>query len=451
MTTNPPVIFIDDEEHIRIAGKQTLELADYEVHCYEACENAIPKISLEWPGVIVSDIKMPRLDGLSFMKQVLAIDRDLPVILITGHGDISMAVNAIRDGAYDFLEKPFPTELLIDVVKRAMEKRTLTLENRNLHKELEMQNTAVPRIIGNTPSIQRLRRMVVQMANVGADVLLLGETGTGKELIARYLHECSHRQGKNFVAVNCGALPETIIEGELFGHEAGAFTGAQQRRIGKFEHANGGTLFLDEIESMPLSLQVKMLRVLQERSVERLGSNELIPLDLRVIAATKVNLKEAGEQGTFREDLYYRLNVVTLEIPPLRERQEDISLLFQHFVIAASAHYRRETPPLTGDCLRTLMAHNWPGNVRELRNVAERYVLLGEECGFNLDEILHGAASASNLTLPEQVQSFERSVIEHELVRNHGSITKTLEALSIPRKTLYDKMRKYGLDRRNYK
>jgi two-component system C4-dicarboxylate transport response regulator DctD len=451
MTDIDLVFFIDDERHIRMAGKQTLELAGCKVQCFEACEAALPHISLEWPGVIVCDIRMPRMDGLSFMKRVLAIDHDLPIILITGHGDIAMAVNAMREGAYDFIEKPFPADLLSDVVRRALEKRDLILENRNLHRELEIQNSPGPRIIGNTLPAQRLRRTIAQIAEVDADVLLRGETGTGKELVARYLHECRHRKERNFVAINCGAVPEGIIEGELFGFEAGSFTGAQQRRIGKFEHADGGTLFLDEIESMPLTLQVKMLRVLEERSIERLGSNRVIPLDLRVVAATKADLKTASADGDFREDLYYRLNVLTIKIPSLRERQDDIPLLFQHFILTASGHYEREVPPLSGDSVRNLMTHTWPGNVRELRNVAERYVLLGEDCGFNLDELINDSKSKGGMTLPEQVQCFERSAIEHELVRHHGNITKTLEALGVPRKTLYDKMRKYGLDRMDYK
>lgn len=451
MTGNGKIIFIDDEKHIRMAGKQTLELAGYEVQCFETCENALHRISLEWPGVIVCDIKMPRMDGLSFMNHVLDMDHDLPVILITGHGDVSMAVKAIRDGAYDFIEKPFPSELLAEVVKRAMEKRILTLEIRGLQRELAVQNAPGPRIIGRTLPIQRLRKMISEIADVDADVLLKGETGTGKELIARYLHEYSQRREKHFVAVNCGALPENIIESELFGYESGAFTGAQCRRIGKFEHANGGTLFLDEIESMPLTLQVKLLRVLQERSIERLGSNEVIPLDLRVIAATKINLQEACMQGAFRDDLYYRLNVITIELPTLRERQEDIPLLFEHFVLLSCSHFKRNVPPLTGECIRTLLSYDWPGNVREVRNLAERYVLLGEGCASNLEKLLHGSTSIGGMTLPEQVQCFEKSVIEHELVRHHGSITKTLESLGVPRKTLYDKMSKYGLDRSDYK
>lgn len=420
------VLFIDDEQHIRMAGKRTLELAGYKVQCFEACEAALPLVSLEWPGVIVCDIKMPHMDGLTFMKRVIDIDRDLPVILVTGHGDIAMAVNAMRDGAYDFIEKPFPAGVLADVVKRALEKRNLTLENRTLQRELAIQSGPGPRILGNTLPVQRQRRTIAQIADVDADVLLLGETGSGKELVARYLHECSHRRKRNFVAVNCGAIPETLIEGELFGFEAGAFTAAQQRRIGKFEYADGGTLFLDEIESMPPALQVKLLRVLEQRNLERLGSNKIIPLNLRVVAASKVELRAESASGEFREDLYYRLNVVTITIPPLRERQDDIPLLFQHFVLSASGRYEPEVPALTGNSVRSLMTYAWPGNVRELRNVAERYVLLGESCGFDLDELINDSISNGNMTLPEQLQCFERNAIEHELVRHQGNIKKNI-------------------------
>jgi len=446
-----PVIFIDDETHIRIASQQALELAGLSVQSFDHAAAALPLLSREWPGVVVSDIKMPRMDGLQFMERALAVDRDLPVILITGHGDISMAVNAMRDGAYDFIEKPFAVATLVEVVRRALEKRALTLENRTLRVELEAHSAPGPRIIGKTPSIQRLRSLIAQLADLQADVLIHGETGTGKELVARSLHEHSRRQGRNYVAVNCGAVPENLIESELFGHEPGAFSGAQGRRIGKFEHANGGTLFLDEIESMPLALQVKLLRVLQERTVERLGSNEPIPLDLRVVAATKVDLKELCARGAFREDLYYRLNVVTIDIPPLRDRREDIPLLFQHFVLVASSRYQREAPPLTGEQVRALLAQPWPGNVRELRNAAERYVLLGESYGYDLERITQGFDPGAGRNLPEQVEQFERSLIEQELLAHQGNIKETMEALGLPRKTLYDKMRKYGLDRRDYK
>jgi two-component system C4-dicarboxylate transport response regulator DctD len=299
--------------------------------------------------------------------------------------------------------------------------------------------------------MEHLRATIAQVADTGADVLILGETGTGKELVARSLHEHSKRRTRNFVAVNCGAVSETMIESELFGHEAGAFTDARTRRIGKFEHANGGTLLLDEIESMPLRIQIHLLRVLQERSLERLGSNELISLDLRVVAASKVDLKQLAEMGEFREDLYYRLNVVCLEIPPLRERREDISLLFHHFLLVAGHRYQQEVPLPGTAQLNSLMAYPWPGNVRELRNLAERYVLLGSQYGWSLEKLLSGIEKGQARSLPQQVDCFERSLIEQALVASNGSIKDVMETLAIPRKTLYDKMRKHGLEKRNYK
>lgn len=445
------VIFIDDEKHIRQANRQTLELADLEVICQESAEDALPLISGELQGIVVCDIRLPKMDGLQFLVEAQKIDKDLPVILITGHGDVSTAVQAMRDGAYDFIEKPYSAERLVKTAQRALEKRALTLENRNLRRELEAQLTPGPRIIGNTPAMEKLRATISQVADSGADVLVLGETGTGKELVARSLHEHSSRRRKNFVAVNCGALPETMIESELFGHEAGAFTDAKSQRIGKIEHANGGTLLLDEIESMPLRVQIHLLRVLQERCLERLGSNELIPLDFRVVAATKVDLKNHAEMGEFREDLYYRLNVVTLEIPPLRDRREDIPLLFHHFLLVACHRYQQEVPQPSAAQLNSLMAYAWPGNVRELRNVAERYVLLGGQSGWSIDSLLPGSENEQQRTLSQHVDCFERSLIEQALVVSNGSIKDVMDALGVPRKTLSDKMRKYGLDKSDYK
>ena len=450
MSAPGPVFLIDDEKHIRVAGAQMLELAGYEVRAFSSPVEALPLLNPDWSGVVISDIKMPNMDGLTFLGRALEIDRDLPVILVTGHGDINMAVNAIRDGAYDFLEKPFSSEHLGDVIKRAMEKRALTLENRSLRRELETQGAGTGLLVGNAPRMHRLRGLIAQIADTDADVLIFGETGTGKELVARSLHEQSGRRAHHFVAVNCGALPESMIESELFGHEAGAFTGAQKRRIGKFEHANGGTLFLDEIENMPLPLQTRLLRALQERTIERLGSNELIPLDLRVVAATKIDLKEASAAGTFREDLYYRLNVVTLEIPPLRERRDDIPLLFQHFVQLAAGRYQRDPVPPTPAQMHRLTSHEWPGNVRELRNCAERHLLLGDCAPQQVEEAGDGWRD-EELTLPEQVEQFERSLIEQALARHKGSIKEALETLGLPRKTLYDKMRKHGLERQDYR
>ncbi|WP_457576972.1 sigma-54-dependent transcriptional regulator, partial [Desulfomarina sp.] len=394
------VLFIDDEKHIRQANQQTLELADLVVTCVDSAEKGLGILSREWSGIIVCDIRLPKMDGMQFLKEVRKVDQDLPVILITGHGDISMAVQAMRDGAYDFIEKPYSTERLVKTVLRGLEKRGLTLENRILRRELELHSAPGPRIIGRTRVMENLRTTIAQVADTGADVLVLGETGTGKELVARALHENSRRRTENFVAINCGAVSESIMESELFGHEAGAFTDAKTQRIGKFEHANGGTLLLDEIESMPLRVQIHLLRVLQERALERLGSNNLIPLDLRVVAASKVDLRSAAERGEFRADLYYRLNVVCLEIPPLRERREDIALLFHHFLLVAGHRYQKEAPTPDGSQMNVLMSYQWPGNVRELRNLAERYVLLGHQFDYSLERLLSGQDKDQESSLP---------------------------------------------------
>jgi two-component system C4-dicarboxylate transport response regulator DctD len=445
------VIFIDDEKHIRQANTQTLELADIDVTCFATAEEGLAAVDKDWPGVVVCDIRLPNMDGLQFLNEIHTKDQDLPVILITGHGDISTAVQAMRDGAYDFIEKPYSAERLVKTVRRALEKRALTLENRNLRRELEAQKTPGPRIIGKTAEIENLRTTIAQIADTGADVLITGETGTGKELVARSLHELSSRKRNNFVAVNCGAVPGSLIESELFGHEAGAFTDAREKRIGKFEQSNGGTILLDEIESMPLQVQVHLLRVLQERTIERLGSNQPIPLDLRVVAAAKKDLKKMSLAGSFREDLYYRLNVVKLRVPPLRERREDIALLFHHFILVAAHRYQYEVPLPDGSQMHLLIGHSWPGNVRELRNVAERYVLLGAQNDWSLDKLMSDTARADHSSLAQQVENFERSLIEQALSTCNGSIKEVMEVLCIPRKTLSDKMRKHGLDKSDYK
>jgi two-component system C4-dicarboxylate transport response regulator DctD len=442
------VFFIDDEPDIRIAIEQSFELADIDARFFSSAEDALLAIKQDkLPMVVVTDICLPGLSGQNLLSSVHHQDSDVPVILITGHGDISMAVQAMHDGAYDFIEKPFAPERLIETVNRAIERRKLTLENQQLKRSLKASQTLGPRIIGETNSIIALRETITHVADTNADILLFGETGTGKELVARSLHEQSSRREKNFVAVNCGAVPENLIESELYGHEKGAFTGADAKRIGKFEHAQGGTLFLDEIESMPMQAQIRLLRVLQERVIERVGSNELIPLDIRVIAATKVDLKKAAQEGTFRQDLYYRLNIVTLDIPPLRERREDIPALFHHFLLVAAARYGKAATALPQSALQALLSHDWPGNVRELRNAAERYVLLGK-----LSELGEQSKNAKVLTsLADQVTEYEKSLIEQTLIECSGSIKDTMELLKIPRKTLYDKMQKYQINKDTYK
>ena len=438
------VFFIDDEYDMRLANQQTFSLAEIETQFFADAESALIAMKESLPRVIISDIRLPGISGQQLLTTLKQRDPDLPIILITGHGDISMAVAAIRNGAYDFIEKPFASDRLIEITRKALEKRKLTLENRALKKALQSKDTLGPRIIGETTSITQLKEMICRVADSHADILIYGETGTGKELVARSLHEQSQRRSNNFVAVNCGAVPENLIESELYGHEKGAFTGADSQRIGKFEYAQGGTLFLDEIESMPMQAQVRLLRVLQERSLERVGSNKVIKLDIRIIAATKINLKEDPH---FRQDLYYRLNMVTLDLPPLRQRKEDIPALFHHFLLVAAARYGKAAPALPANSLQDLLRHDWPGNVRELRNAAERFILLGSLSDLNKTENNMNAG----LSLSEQVEAFERTLIEQALSVTGGSIKDSMQALNLPRKTLYDKMQKHGIEKNNFK
>lgn len=437
------VLLLDDDEHLRVALCQTFELAGLKAQALGSAEGLPDGLPAQWPGVVVSDIRMPGMDGMQLLELLNAFDAQLPVVLITGHADVPVAVQAMRAGAFDFLQKPFANDLLLDSVRRALQMRRLVLENRQLRMALADQQQLGERLLGHSMAAQRLRKQVQALAPLQADVLILGETGSGKEVVARTLHELSPRRNAPFVAINAGALAESVIESELFGHEAGAFTGAQKKRIGKFEYANGGTIFLDEIESMNLEVQIKLLRLLQERVVERVGSNQLIPLDIRVIAATKEDLLLAADEGRFRADLYYRLNVAQIQIPPLRERQEDILPLFSHFVAQACRKYQIEEPELPAIKRAMLLGHDWPGNVRELQNAAERFAL-GLELAIS-SPLQAMAAGSHGLPLPQQVEAFERALIAAELARPHGSLREVAEALQVPRKTLHDKIRKYGL------
>ncbi|MDE2431109.1 MAG: sigma-54-dependent Fis family transcriptional regulator, partial [Burkholderiales bacterium] len=366
------VVLIEDEQAVRLATRQTLELGGLTVLAYGSVEEAQEHIHAGFAGVLVSDVRLPGKSGLELLAQATLADADLPVIMITGHGDVSMAVDAMRQGAYDFIEKPFAAERLLDTCLRAQEKRRLVLENRQLKQALAA-HPSMPELVGQSTAIEKIRQFIRNIGPTQADVLIHGATGTGKEVVARQLHLASGRKGE-FVAINCGALPESVFESEIFGHEAGAFTGAQKRRVGKLEYAHGGTVFLDEIESMPLALQVKLLRVLQERRLERLGGNALIELDCRVIAATKTDLLNLSAEGKFREDLYYRLAVVSLSLPRLNERRDDIPLLLAHFVQAAALRYQKQVPDWSHADMQTWQQRDWQGNVRELRNFADKLV-----------------------------------------------------------------------------
>ncbi|MBI3443788.1 MAG: sigma-54-dependent Fis family transcriptional regulator [Magnetospirillum sp.] len=438
------VLFVDDEEPMRIAVGQWLGLAGFEVTTHARPDAALAKLSRDFPGVLVTDVRMPGKDGFELLRASLADDPDLPVILVTGHGDIPLAVAAMRQGAYDFIEKPFEPERLAEAVGRACEKRRLVLENRRL-RALGADDPVARRLIGTSRVMDQVRADILALAPMPLNVVILGETGTGKELVARCLHDCGPRAARPFVAVNCAAIPETMFEAEFFGHEAGAFTGSVQRRAGKIEHADGGTLFLDEVESMPPALQAKLLRVLQEQSVEPLGGNRSIPVDVRVVTAAKVDLLDDVRTGRFREDLYYRLHVAEIRLPALKDRREDVPLLFDGFAARAAAAQNRMPPELSEDDLRALLIHDWPGNVRELRNVAERFAL---GLGLRLKSTLDPQAPSQGLQAC--VALFERQRIEAAFLQTGGDVAEVMRLLDLPRRTLNEKMAKYGIDRRRF-
>lgn len=436
------VIVVDDEASIRTAVEQWLSLSGFSVQLFARAEECLAHLPRHFPGVIISDVRMPGMDGLQLLERLQADDSDLPVILLTGHGDVPMAVEAMRSGAYDFLEKPFTPQHLLGSLRRALEKRQLVLENRRLHEQADLKSRLEGTLLGMSQGLQQLRRQVLDLASLPVNVLIRGETGSGKERVARCLHDFGPRADKPFVALNCAAIPESLFEAELFGHESGAFTGAQGKRIGKLEYANGGTVFLDEIESMPLAQQAKLLRVIQEQKLERLGANQSISVDLRIIAATKPDLLEEARAGRFREDLAYRLNVAELRLAPLRERREDIPLLFEHFARAAGEKLGRAAPPLSGAQLAQLLSHDWPGNVRELANAAERHALgLGSP---NIE------VTPAGQSLSEQMEAFEAQCLRAALRQHGGEIKAVMEALQLPRRTLNEKMQRHGLVRENF-
>jgi DNA-binding NtrC family response regulator len=435
------VVFVEDDASVRESLTETLQLAGFDICAFDAAEAALRHVGRGFKGIVVTDVRLPGMDGLTLMRELIQLDPGLPVVLITGHGDVPMAVQAMREGAYDFIEKPFPPQRLTEAVSRAIEKRALRIEVDALRQQLAGRRGVDAVLLGSSPGILQVRRQILAVADTGADVLVVGETGTGKELVARCLHDSSRRSAANFVAINCGGIPESLFESEIFGHEAGAFTGAAKRRVGKIEHANGGTLFLDEIESMPLSYQVKLLRTLQDRRIERLGSNDTVEVDFRVVAAAKSDLKQLSDQGKFRSDLYYRLSVALIHLPPLRERREDIPLLFENFVLQAALRYGREAPPIPQEQMRQLMMHDWPGNVRELRNAADRMVL-----GLlrTIDDATRPPEGPQSLSV--QMDMIEKALLEQALRLHDGRPKQVYTALDIAKKTFYDKVHRHGID-----
>ncbi len=456
--TKPNILVVDDDIYLLAAIQQTLLLNGYLADVCNAPLEAMERIGPATShAAVIADVKMPRMNGIDLQVCIREMDPDLPVILITGHGDVAMAVKAMKAGAYDFLEKPVDEDALLASLARAVEKRHLVEENRKLAGRLRHEREerlCFHGLVGSHPLMRRLHEILDVVAAEEAPVLISGETGTGKEVVARAVHALSTRAEDPFVAVNMGAIPGEMLEAELFGFDKGAFTGATQAKAGKFELAGKGSLFLDEICSLPPGLQGKLLRVLEERSITRLGSNTAIPLKSRIIAATNKDLGQEIQRGSFRSDLYFRLNVLPIELPPLRERRSDIPLLIDYFRELYGQERKQALPDFTPELIAELCRRDWPGNIRELRNEVLRLCIFGPgglagrgtRNGTDTTEGTAGDTGQNFRPLREHLDATERSYLEQVLRAHHGHIARSHQALGITRKCLYDKISRHGLD-----
>lgn len=449
------ILVVDDEPNILKVIEDILTDEGYAVRTAHTGEEALAEVQRSSPDLVILDIWLPGMDGLQALDMIKGMIPETPVIMISGHGSVETAVRALKMGAYDFIEKPPTIERTLLAVRHGLDQQRLLQENRALRQHLERQYE----IVGDSPVIRKLLKQIESVAPSHGRVLIRGESGTGKELIARAIHRGSLRGEKPFVEVNCAAIPDELIESELFGHEKGAFTGATITRRGKFELADGGTIFLDEVGDMSVKTQAKVLRVLQEQTCERVGGTEAIRVDVRVIAASNKDLEAEIHDGQFREDLYYRLNVIPIEVPPLRERREDVSLLARHFLKGFCAEYGKREKSLSADAMELFLQHSWPGNVRELKNVIERLVIMvpGDVIHrFDVEPALRarpGREEAAafvpegwrNASLREARNRFEREYILTHLRENQWNITRAAERLKIERSNLHRKLKAYGI------
>ncbi|AKU90362.1 sigma-54-dependent transcriptional regulator [Vulgatibacter incomptus] len=453
MFENARILIVDDEEPSREALGELLSRWGMKVEEAGNGRHALRRAIETRPDVIVTDLVMPQMDGLWLLRTLREELPDTPVVLLTGRGTIDQAVEAIREGAYDFLEKPVDGQRLRIVLQRALEKKATLHEVAALRQRLKSRGDDRG-FLGTSSAMRRLFSLIERVAPSKTSVVVTGESGTGKEMVAKSVHDLSPRAQKPFVAINCSAIPASLMEAEIFGHEKGAFTGADQRRLGCFELADGGTIFLDEVGELPIELQSKFLRVLEEERLRRLGGKSEIAVDVRVICATNRDLKSEIKAGRFREDLYFRLNVFHLEVSPLRERPEDIPLLAQHFLEKFAAETGKRVQGLDADALEVLSAYAWPGNVRELRNTIERAVILcdGDLIGCDClpPEMAGGAAQGImlKLSLGMQLREVEKEYILGSLRQNGGNKARTAERLGISEKTLYNKLNRYAADAR---
>ena len=418
---------VDDDDDLRAATAQTLSLAGFAVDAFSGAEAALAVVRADWPGIVVTDVRMPRVDGITLFREVRRRDPELPVLLITAHGDVAMAVDALKNGAWDFLSKPFDPDALVAAVRRAVEARALALDNRRLRALAQAGFDSA--LVGQSPAIVQLRQTIAVLADADIDVCVEGETGTGKELVARLIHRGGKRARHPFAAIACAALPEALVDAELIGDASG--------RPGRVLEANRGTLFLDNVDQAGPALQARLAQLLEDRQLRTPGSRDPQPLDVRVVSATETPLDALVAEGRFSAVLLFRLCGVRLRVPPLRERREDVPLLFAHLLDAAAARLRRPPPPLTPGVRRMLLEHAWPGNVRELAHYVEQVMLGIADAGAE-------AADAGNL--PERVGEYEATLLREAFLAEGGDVARTLVRLGIPRKTFYYKVNRYGID-----
>ena len=446
------ILVVDDEPGVRSSISGVLRDEGFDVDTAETGESCLEKANGAAYDVIVLDIWLPGLDGLTTLQRLRERQIDSQVVIISGHGNIESAVRAIKMGAYDFIEKPLSLEKTVLVVRNALRQRDLEAENRALRAKVDRQQQHT--MVGESPAMNHLRETVAQTAPTNGRVLILGESGTGKELVARTMHMSSRRKSGPFIEVNCASIPEELIESELFGHVRGAFTGAVADKPGRFEQASGGTIFLDEIADMSLKTQAKVLRVLQEQVMERVGGTQRIKVDVRVLAATNKDLPAEIRAGRFREDLYFRLNVIPIFVPPLREREQDVPLLADHFMALLSAEYGKRPKRFAPEASARLQQYSWPGNVRELRNVIERLLIFAggdtitaQDLGFLGRDGVPEAPSAPGPVVPlsEARDTFERDYILQVLASQNGNMSRTAEILGVERSNLYKKLRAFGI------
>jgi two-component system nitrogen regulation response regulator NtrX len=447
------ILVIDDEAEVRRSVGMILRYDDYEVIEASSGPEGIATAEREAPDLVFLDIKMPGMDGLEVLQRLRAANENLPVVIISGHGTVSTAVEATKAGAFDFIEKPPSSEKLLVSIRNALERTRLSDENRSLRRAAEVRH----QMVGESASLRQVWDAIKRAAPTNATVLLQGESGVGKELVARSIHRNSLRSRERFIQVNCAAIPEELIESELFGHEKGSFTGATEKQIGKFEQADRGTIFLDEVGDMSAKTQAKVLRVLQEGEVERLGSARTIKVDVRVIAATNKDLELEIEKGTFREDLYFRLSVIPIRVPPLRDRRDDVPALVRHFADLFSRDNNRRLPRFTPAALEYLQKARWKGNVRELKNTVERLIIMTPGDTLDVDDLRDivrlepkpAAVPEGDKerpgTLREFKESAERAFLVDKLRENAWNISKTAEVIGTPRSNLYKKLEQYGI------